>query len=203
MNLERAAFPKINVQDAAKLPIYHIDFTTTAVEREAQLDKGVQFYRQALTHCDMQNAIDFVEAEKGAGRTDVVHDLLAFLATRMMEMNREKRTNAKQFLTDLKDFHGIDAHALNPKTKLNEFWKLEAVDLFAHLRKNSRRLEERKVNLSKDTEDKIRSRFVTAKETLLPLEAQIAFTDQLIDQLVYRLYGLTPEQIQIVEDATK
>ena len=29
-----------------------------------------------------------------------------------------------------------------------------------------------------------------AKETLLPLETQIAFTDQLIDQIVYRLYGL-------------
>jgi len=34
---------------------------------------------------------------------------------------------------------------------------------------------------------------------LLPLEAQIAFTDQLIDQIVYRLYGLTPDEIRIVE----
>jgi len=33
------------------------------------------------------------------------------------------------------------------------------------------------------------------------LEAQIAFTDRLIDQVVYRLYGLTPEEITLVEEA--
>ena len=61
---------------------------------------------------------------------------------------------AKQFLTDLKDFHNIDSRALNPKTKLDEFWKLEALDLFAHLHKNARRLEEQKVQLSQKDEDK-------------------------------------------------
>jgi hypothetical protein len=124
-----------------------------------------------------------------------------FLAERMIAMNRQKRTTAKQFLTDLKDFHGIDVRALNPKTKLDEFWKLELAELFAHLRKNARRLEEQKIRLSEKDEDKIRSRFVTAKETLLPLEKQIAFTDQLIDQIVYRLYGLTEAEIKIVEGA--
>jgi hypothetical protein len=64
-----------------------------------------------------------------------------------------------------------------------------------------RRLEEQKVRLSKEVEDKIRSRFLGAKEALLPLEAQIALTDQLIDRVVYRLYGLTPEEIKIVEGA--
>jgi hypothetical protein len=148
-----------------------------------------------------KNTLQFVEAELKHGRTDVVHDLLAFLAERMIAMNQEKRTTAKQFLTDLKDFHNINSRALNPKTKLDEFWKLEALELFEHFRKNARRLEEQKVNLCKEAEDKIRSRFVAAKEVLLPLEAQIVFTDQLIDQSVYRLYGLTPEEIEIVEGA--
>ena len=31
------------------------------------------------------------------------------------------------------------------------------------------------------------------------LEQRIAYTDNAINQLVYRLYGLTPEEIQIVE----
>ena len=123
------------------------------------------------------------------------------LAERMTAMNEEKRTTAKQFLADLKDFHSLDVHGLNPKTKLDEFWKLEILDLFEHLRKNARRLEQQKVNLSKEAEDKIRSRFVAAKEALLPLEARIAFTDQLIDQIVYRLYGLTEDEIKIVEGA--
>jgi len=34
-------------------------------------------------------------------------------------------------------------------------------------------------------------------------QAQIDATDRQIDQLVYELYGLTEEEIQIVEEATQ
>ena len=34
---------------------------------------------------------------------------------------------------------------------------------------------------------------------LLPLKARLAATDRLIDQVVYRLYGLTEEEIAVVE----
>jgi len=34
---------------------------------------------------------------------------------------------------------------------------------------------------------------------LAPLKAKIKATDNLIDQIVYDLYGLTPEEIEIVE----
>ena len=193
------SIPKILVEDVARLPIRFIDFARPATKRAAQLESGKESCEKSAVAKDAKNTLQFVEAELKHGRTDVVHDLLAFLAERMIAMNHEKRTTAKQFLTDLKDFHNINSRALNPKTKLDEFWKLEALDLFAHFRKNARRLEEQKVNLSKEAEDKIRSRFVAAKEALLPLEAQIVFTDQLIDQIVYRLYGLTPGEIRIVE----
>ena len=184
-----------------KIPIAAIDFTTPAAKRATQLENAKRLYEKSLAAGDLQDALYFVEAELQARRTDVVHDLLAFLAVRMMAMKQEKRTTAKQFLTDLKDFHNINPRALNPKTKLDEFWELEALDLFTHLHKNARRLEEQKVRLSEKDEDKIRSRFVMAKETLLPLENQIAFTDQLIDQIVYRLYGLAEREIKIVEGA--
>jgi len=36
-----------------------------------------------------------------------------------------------------------------------------------------------------------------------PLERQIAATDKKIDELVYKLYGLTDEEIKIVEGTTK
>src|SRR5207249_3001498 len=180
-----------------------IDFTTPAAKRATQLENAKRLYEKSLAAGDLQDALYFVEAELQARRTDVVHDLLAFLAVRMMAMKQEKRTTAKQFLTDLKDFHNINPRALNPKTKLDEFWELEALDLFTHLHKNARRLEEQKVRLSEKDEDKIRSRFVMAKETLLPLENQIAFTDQLIDQIVYRLYGLAEREIKIVEGENK
>jgi hypothetical protein len=106
-------------------------------------------------------------------------------------LNREKRTTVKQFLADLKDFYDIDAHALKPKTKLDKFWKLEAAEIFAHFRANKLRLKD-------SDEEKIRARFQKAKDELVPLETQIAFTDQLIDEIVYRLYGLTEAEIKIV-----
>jgi hypothetical protein len=57
--------------------------------------------------------------------------------------------------------------------------------------------------LNEAAENKIRARFEQSKSAILPLEAQIAFTDELIDQIVYRLYGLTPEEIKIVAEAAK
>ena len=40
-----------------------------------------------------------------------------------------------------------------------------------------------------------------AKERADELDEQIERTDQLIDELVYELYGLTDEEIEIVESA--
>jgi len=37
-------------------------------------------------------------------------------------------------------------------------------------------------------------------EQILPLETALSFTDRLIDQIVYRLYGLTPDEIALVEE---
>jgi hypothetical protein len=34
---------------------------------------------------------------------------------------------------------------------------------------------------------------------LLPIKERLAFTDKLIDQVMYRLYGLTDEEIAVVE----
>ena len=84
----------------------------------------------------------------------------------MTVLSREKCAAAKQFLANLKDFYGIDAHALKPKTRLDEFWKLEAADVFAHLLANNLRLKD-------SDEEKIRARFQKAKDALLPLETQI------------------------------
>ena len=85
---------------------------------------------------------------------------------------------------------------MKPKTKLNEFWKLEAAEVFAHFRANKLRLKD-------SDEEKIRSRFQKAKDKLLLLESSLAFTDGLIDEIVYRLYGLTPDEIRLVENTSR
>ena len=70
----------------------------------------------------------------------------------------------------------------------------ELLDIF---RKNKGRLG---VSLS-DTGlvDRLRSEYEGSLEKVLPLKDRLAKTDALIDQVVYRLYGLTEEEIRVVE----
>ena len=183
------------------MPLPLIAFSTPPSERKQLAAKGRELCEQGLAKNDAADALDLVENQLKSNHADVIHDLLAFLAERMIELNKEKQTTAGKFLGDLKDFHGIDAHSLTPKTKLDKFWKLESADVFAHLRKNTKALATQGIRLKETDEEKIRARFQKAKENLVPLAAQIAFTDRLIDQIVYALYGLTRDEIKIVEES--
>jgi len=48
----------------------------------------------------------------------------------------------------------------------------------------------------------LRAEFEGSVSKLLPLLERIRQTDELIDDVVYRLYGLTEEEIRIVEGGT-
>jgi hypothetical protein len=196
---DEVKFPHVQKSHLLRIPIRRIVFATSAAER-MRLGQGAQVqYATGAGTGQSAPLLEFVAAELAAERADVVHDLLAFLAERMLEMNREKHATATQFLTDLRDFHGIEARGLKPKTRLDEFWQREVPDFFAHLRANARALAAAGVRLDTPDEEKLRGRFLAARDAIRPLEARIAFTDRLIDQVVYRLYGLTEEEIRLVE----
>jgi hypothetical protein len=192
--VKRAGYLEYSGNAISRLPIRRIEFKTPLAERARLIQQSRQLYSDCLADADSREMLRFVEQQLSAKpeRCDTVHDFLAFLADRMIALNEERRTTAKQFLNDLKDFYNVDSRTLNPKTKLDQFWKLEPADVFAHFRAN-------KVPLTGSDEEKIRERFSKARFTLDGLDSQIAFTDRLIDQIVYRLYGLTPEEIKIVE----
>lgn len=44
-------------------------------------------------------------------------------------------------------------------------------------------------------------RYMDARERAAELDEKIERTDELIDEIVYELYGLTEDEIQIVEEA--
>jgi len=145
-------------------------------------------------------------------QSDVVHDLLAFLAEEMIRLNEEKQKEIKTFLAwleaeleiqpDKKGNTGIEA--LTGKTKLKnylgdyqkgepelpfeEFWKI--------LKKNKNRIGR---PLSHEFMAQLREAYERSLAKLRPIKERLRLTDALIDQIVYRLYGLTEEEIQIVE----
>jgi hypothetical protein len=193
---KRDDFPQLDIATVQEFPIRRIAFTTTPMERKRLMTMAAKLYECSIATNDAAEALEFVEAQLHEKRSDVIHDLLSYLGEQMMVLNKEKEYTAKTFLTDIKEFYGIEARSLTPKTKLDEFWKLETAELFAHLHAN-------KIKFKEFDEEKIRSRFLKAKAKLVPLDSQINFTDTLIDQIVYRLYGLTEDEIKIVEGTSR
>jgi UDP-glucose 6-dehydrogenase len=131
-------------------------------------------------------------------KSDVVHDLLAFLAERMLEMNKQKQQEIKGFLSWLEREVGAKVEGLTPKTKVQEYYKQQFDELLAILKKNKRKLADYDPARRDKQEDLLRE-FDASVGKLKPLMERIAATDGLIDQIVYKLYGLTEEEIGIVK----
>ena len=138
-------------------------------------------------------------------QSDVVHDLLAHLAGQMIEMNKEKQAEVKGFLAWLEREIGAPIDNLTRKTYLRnylgDYQKGEShralEEVLDILRRNRRRL---KVDPSERAfQEQLAGEYEGSLGKLLPLKARLAGTDRLIDLIVYRLYGLTEEEVAVVE----
>jgi hypothetical protein len=140
-----------------------------------------------------------------APRTDIIHDILAFLAEQMIELNRAKQAEMAGFLAWLEREMGGRVNDLSGKTTLQNYLgdyqkgdsHAALGDLLAVLRKNKRK--QTVDPSSRAFQEALEREYTASLDKLLPGKAQLAFTDRLIDQIVYRLYGLTEEEIGIVE----
>jgi hypothetical protein len=80
--------------------------------------------------------------------------------------------------------------------KINAWYKLDFKEFISELNKNS-------VSLTISEEAEWMQYFNEQKQKAEELKAEIDKIDREIDQMVYELYGLTQEEIEIVENATK
>lgn len=126
----------------------------------------------------------------------MVHDLLAFLAERMLEMNKAKQHEIRGFLGWLEGYLGAKVEDLTPKTKVQSYYEHDYESLLAVLKKNRKKLAVDPAR--REPGETLRAEFEGSMKKLLPLRG-IRQTDGLIDAVVYRLYGLTEEEIGIVE----
>lgn len=69
------------------------------------------------------------------------------------------------------------------------------------LAKNKKKLKEGYDPTRREPKDKLRDEYNASVGKLAPLLGRIEATDGLIDAIVYRLYGLTEEEIKIVEES--
>ncbi|MDO4980056.1 MAG: Eco57I restriction-modification methylase domain-containing protein [Prevotellaceae bacterium] len=118
---------------------------------------------------------------------DAQHPFIA-LADTMLSLNKQLQEKRSRFLRRLSEnFEGVKI-----TTALQTFDQMEFKAFVAELKKQ-------KINLSLAQQDEWEDYFNQYRNDCQQLSEQIAQTDREIDQRVYQLYGLTEEEIKIVE----
>ncbi len=242
---EGRILPQVKAENLYALPIRHVSFVTPEESKKKLTDEAKDYYESYLKTGKPDTFLYFIDSRlmkehkpdlelvkkhnatplyknwkipEGAlwEQSDVVHDILAYLAEQMIEMSKEKQKEINGFLKWLEsqlriqsDTEGnVGFEALTGKTQiknyLGDYQKGEEHFLFEDfwkiLEKNKARIQ---ANLkSRELYETIRSEYEKSLSKLLPLKEKLQKTDWLIDQIVYKLYGLNDEEIKIVEGHT-
>ncbi len=198
----RKVFPQVHISALKLLPIRRIDFSTPPGRRSQLADRGRKLLRPSPREGRVE-VLKFVQDRKVRGEADVVHDVLVYLAEEMIEMNKKKKAEAKGFLDWLVGYTRLPIEDWRLKTRVKAYWQHGWDEVRRALRQNRKAIEEasgRNVE-SRETLEAIQKEFDQSVTRLEPLLERIASTDRLIDLIVYRLYGLTEEEVAIVEES--
>ncbi len=209
-NARRFSGVKITLTELTQLPIHTIRFHTPVEERKRSVGSLMSIINDSSI-----DANEVVSRQIPADRSDIVHDLLVYLAEQMIAMHKEKQALTTDFWTDLegvtdpaafdklrnkgKQEDGLAkdpalAPFVNPDSKsartLDESLAWDEAAFKAFVRELAGRVDglSRLVKVWHDYAPRYRE-----------LTERITRTDWLIDQIVYKLYGLTDEEIAIVE----
>ncbi|MBR3080160.1 MAG: hypothetical protein IKH01_10210, partial [Prevotella sp.] len=113
---------------------------------------------------------------------------LSELADTMLSLNKELQEKRSRFLRRLSEnFEGVKI-----TTALQSFDQMEFKAFVAELKKQ-------KIKLSLIQQDEWEDYFNQYREACNQLSSQITETDNEIDQRVFDLYGLTDEEIKIID----
>lgn len=204
---EDDTFPQILLDDFAAIPIRKIEFTTSDDRRQQSLQNAIALYHQYQSDRQIAPILNQINDHlaQEPEEADIIHDLLAYLAEQMIELNKQKQTEIKSFLKWLGRFIGCEIDTLTNKSKiqnyLGDYYKnepnLSFDDLIEVLKKNKKKLKIDPV--ARKEQQTLEKEYQDSLNTLLPIKEQLTNCDKLIDATVYRLYGLTQEEIVIVE----
>jgi hypothetical protein len=202
----------INGYEVESLPVPKVTFETPVYARTL-LGKRID---EDYVSKGYEHLIQTANAETSTGRTDTVHDLLAYLAQQMITLHQDKQALIADFWTDLegavadaatygklrdsgkqeaslakepaaRPFVGPDSRSTR---SLDDSlgWDEAAFKAFVRLLAGSVGHLSALTRVYNDHAPRYKN-----------LVERIERTDRLIDQIVYKLYDLTEEEIAIVE----
>lgn len=187
------------------LPIPEISFITPLEARTEIFNQLTAFYSDKILQDNIDPIMTLVKEQINCDRTDIIHDFLAFLAEQMLNLNQQKQKETKDFLSYLEREIGTKIENLTNKTKirnyLGDYQKQETYFTFEEflgiLKSNKRKLQ---IDPSeREIQERLDNEYQNSIDTLIPIKNQLQNTDRLIDRIVYQLYGLTEEEIAVIE----
>lgn len=216
----RGGFLEYRAQTLIHIPIRRINYITSKDQRTSCLQKSKLLYQQCTLE-DQACVLGFVEHHlaKDPEASDVVRDLLAFLAEEMIRLNKEKQTLQNEFLAYLiktlkiqtqpdKKTGKVGLDAMKGKGRLLDYAGdyLKNEDAADYEEIKNILIENKRRYLQYPEEALLREIGQVYKQSVAaiePLKKQLRMTDTLIDEVVYRLYGLTEQERSIVRDNKK
>lgn len=108
----------------------------------------------------------------------------------MLELNKTLQKQQAKVINMLKRDYGLE----KPTKKLETWYELSLQSFFTELSKA-------KIVLSAVQKDEVQEYFETYQKQAVATKNQIIATDKQIDAMVYELYGLSNEEIEIVENS--
>ena len=110
-------------------------------------------------------------------------------AQTMLDLTKEFNELSSKFLKLV----SADLGMVKITRKIEKWYNLQTDEFFAEIGKQNK-------NLSLGQKSQWLEYFEAQKQKALALQTQITSLDKEIDQMVYRLYGLTQEEVEVVEN---
>lgn len=185
-----------------QLPIRKISFNTSVIHRSELLNDAKDLYKTYTTNNNPKPIIAFVDEmlNNTQDNSDVIHDYLAFLAEKMIELNNLKNIEIATFLQFVENEIGISIDKLSNKTLIQSYYKYDFTNFIEVLLKNKRKLKSGYSPKSRSNHETLKDWYSSSISKLTPILHSIDDTDFIIDQIVYKLYGLSEDDVKIVEE---
>ena len=185
-----------------KIPIPQISFTTPKNRCATLIEEAKGMCFEFINEFkSTEKILNFISShlEAKPEESDVIHFILVYLTERMIEMKKEKNNEIKDFLHWLEGEIGAEIADLDKKTILTKYYVRDFQTFADVLLKNRNKLKGNYDPAKRGPKERLQVEYSNSMEKLGPILKNIEYTESLINEIIYKLYGLTEEEIKIVE----
>ena len=193
-------FPKIRLDHFKKLPIKIIEFNTPSRILNSIVNECIEVINKFRQQKDYKPILAFIEKfiYGSPRRNDAAHHIIAHLVNEITLLYSSKRDVIFNFCDWLeREIIKGSIEDLKQKESIKGFYLNDLHSLLAALKRN--KVLPNILSYGDKRFEALQAAFTENMTKIEPIKEQIAFTDNLIDQIVYRLYGLNEEQIELIE----